>query len=193
MKVFFNASLTGKKDYAENYLKIKEAIEKSGKKIVAAPVFRTDKTDTMSEIIKTGRDHFVNYYTDLQEWIRQADICVFEVSYPSTSIGHEIAMALHGSKPVIALKTAEAPENIILRSINDDRLQLIEYSPDNLGRTIKDAIEYAAENMDTRFNFFISPSIGNYLDWISKVKKVPRAVFLRQLIEEDMKNSDFTS
>ena len=51
---------------------------------------------------------------------------------------------------------------------------------------LKLALDYASDQMDTRFNFFISPKHGNYLDWISKNKKVPRAVYLRRLIEKDM-------
>jgi hypothetical protein len=49
------------------------------------------------------------------------------------------------------------------------------------------------ENIDTRFNFFISPKIGNFLDWIAKKKKLPRAVYLRKLIEDDMdKNKEYS-
>lgn len=183
MKVFFNASLTGKKDYLVNYTKIREAIEKTDMNLVAAPVFDTEK----STVIQEGSEKILDYYNKLQDWIRKSDICVFEVSFPSTSIGHEIAMALHASRPVIALHVKDAAKNPILESITDERLQLIDYDLDKIQRIVEDAFDYATENMDTRFNFFISPQIGNYLDWISKYKKIPRAVFLRQLIEEDMK------
>lgn len=188
MNVFFNASLTGKKEYLDHYQKIHDAIEKNGKKIIAAPVFKTEKSKVITEDTKKAFD----YYKRLQNWIRRADICVFEVSYPSTSIGHEIAMALYASKPVIALHVKDAPENILLQTITDDRLQVIDYTLHNLTQIVEDALDYASENMDTRFNFFISPAIGNYLDWISKHKKVPRAVFLRQLIEKDMKKQGYS-
>jgi hypothetical protein len=49
--------------------------------------------------------------------------------------------------------------------------------------------DYLSDTQDVRFNFFISPQIGNYLDWVSKNKRIPRAVYLRRLIEEDMKNN----
>lgn len=187
MKVFFNASLTGKAEYLSNYEQIRKAIESTDMQLLAAPVFHNEK----DKVIKEGKQEVINYYKKLQNWIRQADICVFEVSYPSTSIGHEIAMALHASKPVVAFHVQDAPPNIILESITDDRLQVIDYEVSQLSRLVTDALAYATEQMDTRFNFFISPQIGNYLDWISKYKKLPRAVFLRQLIEEDMKNQGY--
>ena len=35
----------------------------------------------------------------------------------------------------------------------------------------------------------LKPKIANYLDWIARKKRTPRAVYLRRLIEEDMKAS----
>ena len=189
MKVFFNAPQLGKKEYLEHYQKIKQAIEASGAKLVACPVL--DKS--IDEVIKEGSAEALDYYNNLQKWIKEAEICVFEVSYPSTNAGHEIALALFSNKPVVALHIVDTPGNLVLNSIQDDRLQVLDYSMDDIASTVEDALDYASENMDTRFNFFISPSIGNYLDWISKVKKVPRAVFLRQLIEEDMKIEGYES
>lgn len=187
MKVFFNASLTGRKEYLEHYNRINKAILSTDKEVVAAPVLSGDKAKS----IEGDSKEMMDYYKKLQSWIRKADICVFEVSFPSTSIGHEIALALYSSKPVIALHVEGATKNLILETINDDRLQLIDYKLDDVENVVQDALDYASENMDTRFNFFISPQIGNYLDWISKNKKLPRAVFLRQLIQNDMKKQGY--
>ncbi len=188
MKIVFNASLTGKKEYEEHYKKIHELIEKTGNKIVAAPVLMGD---IHKKVRESDTKEATDYYQKLIGWTKQADVCVFEVSYPSTSIGHEIAIALQYSKPVVAFHVKDAPENIVLESIKSDRLQVIDYELEKLGRLVEDAIDYASEQMDTRFNFFISPQIGAYLDWVAKEKKYPRAVFLRQLIEEDMKKQDY--
>jgi len=184
MKIFFNASLRGKREYGTNYDRIVAALKKTEHKLLASPVVNQDLGVL---ITKTDTKEAGNYYQQLLDWIKKADVCVFEVSYPSTSIGHEVALALQYSKPVVALHVKKAPANLVLESIKDDKFQLVDYSEDNISQTVADAIEYATEQMDTRFNFFISPDIGNYLDWVSKVKKIPRAVFLRQLIEEDMK------
>jgi hypothetical protein len=75
----------------------------------------------------------------------------------------------------------------ILTHQGRDLLYLVEYSAENLKAQLSEYIEFAKINSDTRFNFFISPQIGSYLDLISHHKKLPRAVYLRRLIEDDMK------
>ena len=54
---------------------------------------------------------------------------------------------------------------------------------------VASALDYVSSAQDVRFNFFISPTIGLYLDWISKNKRIPRAVYLRKLIEEEMREN----
>jgi len=62
----------------------------------------------------------------------------------------------------------------------------------DLEEILKMACGEAKEQMDTRFNFFISPLHQTYLDWIAKHRKIPRSVYLRDLIERDMaQNKEF--
>jgi hypothetical protein len=124
---------------------------------------------------------------------KTSDIVILEASGQSIGIGQELAFALSISKPVIVLYKDNMKPHI-LRDEGGDSLILSPYNDQNLESVIKDSIEYAASQQDVRFNFFISPAIGNYLDWISKVKKIPRSVFLRGLIEKDMeKNDEYSS
>ncbi|KKU06601.1 MAG: hypothetical protein UX10_C0028G0029, partial [Candidatus Magasanikbacteria bacterium GW2011_GWA2_45_39] len=99
MKIFFNASLTGKKLYKSNYLAIIDQLEKLDHTIISAPV----KTGDITKVAQASQQQAEKYYEDLMKSIAAADINVFEVSYPSTGIGHEIAVSLHRGKPVIAL------------------------------------------------------------------------------------------
>ena len=185
MKIFFNASLSGKEEFGEHYQKLHDAILKTDNEIIGSPVI-TDADSTDWSKAKEAS----NYYKRIKKLTKAADLCIFEVSYPSTSIGYEVALALGMGKPVVAFHVEDAPQNLVLESIKDDKFQLIDYKLDRLRGVVEDAIEYALEQADTRFNFFISPDIGAYLDWISKERKVPRAVFLRQLIEQDMEQFD---
>lgn len=186
MKIFFNSSLAGKNEFVGNYKEIFDALEKTGHKLLQSPVFESQAEEVVKETAKQAG----SYYDKLVQWIKQADVCVFEASYPSTSIGHEIALALHMSKPVIALHVKTAPRNKVLESIGDEKLQVLDYTPGNLGDQVAEAVDYALEQADTRFNFFISPQIGAYLDRVSKERRVPRAVYLRRLIEEDMESNE---
>lgn len=188
MKVFFNASLTGKREYGDYYEKIFAAIEKAGHAIVEAPVMNTTllrKRD--SENAKTAGE----FYKKVLEAIKEAECCVFEVSFPSFGIGYEITTALSQSKTIIALRQKGSPKNALLETITDDRFQMVEYEEETVAERVKDSLDFASSQVDTRFNFFISPRIGAYMDWVAKKRKTPRAVFLRQLIEDDMKEQGY--
>ena len=184
MKIFFNASLTGKKIYKSNYLAIIYQLEKLGHTIISSPV----KTGEITKVIQASQQQAERYYEDLMKSIAAADINVFEVSYPSTGIGHEIAVSLHRGKPAIALYV-KGKNPYIFDSVIDEKLQVIEYHVQDLDKILVDAINYALDQQDVRFNFFVSPNIQQYLDWIAKYKRTPRAVYLRDLLEKDMKEN----
>ena len=181
MKIYFDASLSGKKEYLSNYKDVVSLIEKFGHKLIASTVFDRNPDDIVSET----SDEAASWYKGFLKSVAKADICVFEVSHPSTGIGHEVAMALNTNKPVIALHV-KGRRPFVLESINQDKLQVIQYEPNNLKSTLEAALDYASDQQDTRFNFFISPKIANYLDWISRTKRLPRAVYLRKLIENHL-------
>jgi 2'-deoxynucleoside 5'-phosphate N-hydrolase len=180
MKILFNSSVTGRDEYEENYKAIEENLNALGHE-VTTPFFIGKKEDVKAETEKEA----ILYYNRLQKWLKESDILVFEVSYPSLGIGHEISWGLSLNKPVIVLYV-KGKKPVVLDAIPNDKLQVVEYNTRNLSRQIKDALEYASEQQDTRFNFFISPKQQQFLDWVAKHKKIPRAVFLRNLIEEEM-------
>lgn len=185
MKVYYTASARGLKSFQNQYKKIYDSIEKLGHKNLDDLVFNINETDfyggTHSEQTKL--------YERTIKLIKKSDVVVLEVSVPSLSMGYVLHKALELSKPVIVLyQPGNAP--FFLQGVENDKLQVIEYLDEDLENTLKDAVEYATGMSDVRFNFFISPAIGNYLDWISKEKKIPRSVYLRGLIEKDMEDND---
>ncbi len=185
MKVYFVASLEGKRKYQENYKIIVESIKNLGAKVISEHILGTSK----QEVEKQTKEKEKKFYKKVKHWIKQADIVVAEVSHRSTNVGHEISLALSKNKPVVLLHVkGETPS--LFKGIDSDKLQLIAYQPETVGKDLKYALDYAQDRKDTRFNFFISPKHQNYLDWISRKKRIPRSVFLRQLIEEHMRHND---
>ena len=184
MKIYFTASISGKEKYLSNYKMIIEALKNLDVQILSNHVLITDRED----IEKVSPEDERKFYDKVNEWINQSDIVIAEVSHQSTSIGHEITHAFSKNKPVILLHV-EDKSPILFKGIKSDRLQLIEYHVEDLESQLKKAINFASDNQDTRFNFFISPEHQNYLDWIAKHRKIPRSVFLRRLIEEHMEDN----
>lgn len=118
--------------------------------------------------------------------VKKADIVIMEVSGHSMSMGYLISKALEMNKPVIVLHKKEYIPNFI-KGIGDPKLVICEYSESDVEEVVEKALKKAASLIDVRFNFFVNSKILNYLDWVSQKKMLPRSVFLRNLIEREMK------
>lgn len=182
MKIYFTASLRGKEEYGHNYELIVRDLVSLGNKMVSDHVMKNN----FESVAAQDKDQAVGSYAKLINWIKKADVFVAEVSTQSLSVGHEITEAMNMSKPVILLYTGDRRPSMLFGS-GYEKLQLIKYERDNVRRLLGSAIEEAKKHADVRFNFFVSPKILAYLDWVAKNKMIPRSVFLRDLIEKEMR------
>jgi len=180
MKVHFIGGLSGNK---EDYKRIVKIIKASGHDLV------TDHSvvRTMQDLERETPEEAELYAKKMTQWMKRADAVVVETTVPVLGAGYEIAVALQLGKPVVVLYRPAADNSPhVLKGAASDKLQVNSYSDKTLEEVLTLALEYANEQVDTRFNFFVSPAIVNYLDWVSKKKRLPRAVYLRRLIEKDM-------
>ena len=132
--------------------------------------------------LKTTRDNYIKSI----EAVKKADIIIMEVTGHSMSMGYLISKALELSKPVVALHKKEHPP-IFIKGINDKKLIICEYESENVEEIMGEALKRANSMVDVRFNFFVNTKILNYLDWVAQKRMQPRSVFLRNLIEREMK------
>jgi len=186
MKVFYTASLRGVIENKENLEKIYRLIEKLGHSNLDDVLFNIgDKEKFYSGSHTEKIEHFKRII-----WcIKKADVVLLEVSTHSLSMGFILHKALELGKPVVALHLHDRSP-FFAQGIEDEKLQVLEYNKGALESILKSSIEYAAKISDIRFNFFISANISQFLDLISKVKKIPRSVYIRSLIENDMQTPE---
>ena len=181
MKVYFSAAIVQKEVFGKTYGKIVKLLKDEGHDL-----FQDTTEVSLQEVMNKSDDQRVRYYKKVLKWIAKADVVVLETSFPSTlHIGHEISLASQKGKPVVALYMKGHEPSFFLGR-EDEKLFWVEYEEDNVIDELKYALKLASEAMDTRFNFFISPKIANFLDWVSKTKRLPRAVYLRNLIQDKM-------
>lgn len=185
MKVYFAFSARGNTELEKNYHLIKSTLKQVG----GVDILMLESDPTV--IYNYSHEELVNLYKQAMNAIRKCDVVLLEVSTHSLSMGYLMQTALSMGKPVIALYVKDrAPAFAI--GIDDEKLQVVEYSLSNLPQVLELALDYAEETSDIRFNFFVTPTISSYLDWVAKEKKLPRSVYLRRLIEDDMgKNDEF--
>lgn len=185
MKIFFTGSPRALKLFRKEHEALYKSFETLGHKHLSKLVVDADPED----FYLSDHERIVNHYNETIDNLKKADIVVAEISTHSMSMGYLVEKALGLGKPTIVFHLPEYPP-FFFSGIDDDKLQIVEYTTETAIDVVKDAVDYAMSQQDVRFNFFISPAIGNYLDWISKVKKIPRSVYLRNLIEKDMEDND---
>ena len=98
-KVFFGCSMRGgyAKVSREELVKLRDCIEDLGHKLVSKHqleegIFEVEKKLANKEI--HDRDY---------DWLREADVGIFEISNPSLGTGGEISDIVHLGKPVLCL------------------------------------------------------------------------------------------
>jgi|GEM_PF-1619010 len=135
-------------------------------------------------------------YKNLLESVRTSNLVVCEATQSSTELGLSVALALQFYKPVVLFyeKRAKLPVFEYLLDPTRDNIQVIAYDRFSLKKEIRMALCTAVCGVESRFNFFITPEIGVYLNWVAKHYRLPRSVYLRRLIEQDLKhNIDYVS
>lgn len=184
MKFHFFGSLTGNKS---NYRVIFEILEELGCEPITRHVFKR----SLADIKKESPSDSERYVKKMLGWIKRADFIVFEVTREEVSIGYELMLSLEKSKPVMVLfdkNVIEIPPT--LRGVNNEKLLIYDYEtgrPDKLKRLLKTALLEVKKQRDIRFTLLLSPQIISFLNEISYSQGVPKSVFLRNLIEVEMR------
>ncbi|MDD4135857.1 MAG: hypothetical protein PHN66_02175 [Candidatus Shapirobacteria bacterium] len=184
MKIYFVASARLVDIEPKLYSRMYLCLSAQGK-MVSDKVMKWVKTGVRDMSGAPQKIKRENYIQSIDS-VKKADVVVMEVSGHSMSMGYLISNALEMNKPVIALHNKEHTP-VFIKGINDSRLIISEYDKENVEQVIKEALNKANSLIDVRFNFFINPKILNYLDWIAQKRMLPRSVFLRNLIEREMK------
>ncbi len=184
MKVYFTASIAAKKQLLHNYLMILDILKSKKHDVIAEHIINTEE----SQIHLQTKDQRLQFHERLEEWIRSCDFMIAETTFPSISVGYEISLALRVGKPVLLLYSEGNPPSL-LEHHKDDKLIAERYTADTVKPIIEDFISYTNQKSDLRFTFFVTPAIVNYLDDLAKRKKIPKSVYLRRLIEEDMQKN----
>jgi len=184
MQVYFIASSRLVAQDKEIYSQMYKTIS-SEYKMVSDKVWKWVKTG-VNDLIKSDEQAKKENYTETLKCINKADVVVMEISGHSMSMGYIVSKALEINKPVIAMYR-EGMEPVFIAGIGDPKLIMVKYTPENFEKMIWESLKKARSLIDVRFNFFVSPKILTYLDWVGQKRMIPKSVFLRNLIEREMK------
>ncbi|NTV31575.1 hypothetical protein HGA91_06385 [candidate division WWE3 bacterium] len=188
MTIYFTASIAGKRDHPEimeRYKSIVDKLRSLGHEVLSDHVLQAD----YDQVLNAEDDYRVKFYRDMLNKINKADLVFAEMSVSSASIGHEVTIALEKNKPVIIASESGIPQ--IFKALQDHNIYFLEYKGlDQLLSQLEDEIESVKEGEDIRFNFLIPPTMVDYLEWVSKSRRIPKSVFIRDLVKREMLNDE---
>ncbi len=188
MKAYFAASFRGLKYYLRYYKQIYQAIDQCGAKHLEKSLLHLTEEDAYRNLEKGGVKAHIDFYNKIIDYIKTADINIFDCSMPSLGIGFQVEKSLEFNKPTIVLYLSGHTPHF-MAGTKDEKLLLKEYSDKNIASVVTKAIEEARNLTDKRFNFFVSPAMLAYLERISKKKYVTKSALIRDLINNYMKKN----
>lgn len=181
MKAYFTASIVGKRWHLPYYKKIVEILKSYEIDVIADHILNVNEADIQMQ----SKDIRLAFHNRLEKWINSADFMVVESSFPSISVGYEISLAMFRDKPILVLYREGDPPSLFAYHKNE-KLVVEKYTDATLKPIIEDFINFAHSGADHRFTFFITSQIARYLEDMARKKKMPKSVYLRHLIEQDM-------
>jgi len=182
MLAYFTASIVGKKYHLKNYQRISQILQDRNVEVIDEHIMRVSEHDIQ---IQT-KEKRLEFHKQLEDAISSADFLVAETSFPSISVGYEISMALDRNKPVLILYSEGDPPSLFAYH-ESEKIVSEKYTAATLPTIISDFLQFVRGEADTRFTFFISSKQASYLAKQAKLKRVPKSVYLRNLIDEDIK------
>lgn len=188
LNIFFNVSSRSEENIRVCSRKIFDLLEEFN------CLHKYDYLNDEVEFSKEVTEQSLNVlYNRVIKSLQKSDIIILEVSTNSFTQGYILQKSLEMGKPVIALHQ-RGKYSVFIKGIKNPLLQTVEYDKYGLSESLEEALQFAIENLMTKFNFYLSNDISNYLNWISKNKNLPKSEFVRALIRDHMdKNSEYLS
>ncbi len=188
MKVGIVASLRGRDQYGHHYETIINHLEKKGHTAIHSLHIK------MEEILKLPspeRDIYFNKF--YKKLLKEADVILVECSFSSMNVGYGTAFLVHNGKPVVAIYVEGshgAGFGVDYLNNEDDRITVLSYKEDELANTLEYVLKLLETKVDRRFTMVFPSRLMAKLEEISIRKKLPKAVFIRQAIENALASEE---
>lgn len=181
MTIYFTASLKGKPHLQQFYERIANYLTKHGHTVIADQILK----HTSDDVSHQSQKEHLEYFRKVEQWLNECDCVIAEVSHRSVSVGYEISRAQHRKKPILVLYHDTTPPTLLVYQ-PDESVVCERYTDNNLESVLNDFLEYTEGSHDSRFTFFISPSLSAYLEEKAHTTHTTKSGYLRQLIQSDM-------
>ncbi len=185
MKIFFHASIYGKRFYEKQYKTIVEICESNKNQVYSDHILKRNYRDTD----KFSREDHERDFRKITDEIKKSDAVIVEGTYPSIGTGHYMTIALSYLKPVLVLYQKN-PHGVLVG--NPNRLLFLEkYNIKDLDKLKKKIARFMLlakkKTLKNRFNLMLDDEMVEFLDIQAKKLNLSKADLIRQMISEKAK------
>lgn len=183
MKIGLLASYRGQKQYDKEHRAIIDHLQKRGHTVI-------HNMDTHIEVLAAMS--YADREAIFMEHYKRLEVCeivVAECSLQSTQVGFGLSYLRMKGKPIVMISKKGAQQQLEPKGeiySNIEHLYIAEYDDSDLAEVLDDAVDYMSEQLDKRFTMIFPSELMARLEELSVKKKLPKAVFIRQLIEKSL-------
>lgn len=177
MKIYFNYSTAGEKQYFKEYSTLVKLIRKLNHEVISDQILgKKYQSSDKKEVYKQVQDK--------KKLIKISDAVIVESTYPSIGIGYLVGYALGQHKNVLVLYQ-NSPHAVFLGDTNR-LLTIKKYEIKNENKILRDIEKFLKSSKNKilkyRFNMMIDQSMDDFLSIESIKKRISKADYVRQLI-----------
>lgn len=192
MKIFYTTSADAVNQKSKRYtIALSLLRDQLGKKNVFSPEER-------KLIKRSENDKEASESVNLKEkQLKECDLVIADITDGTAGVGYFISTALFLKKPTLVIQEESASMHEIHDSITTGKNRLLTYKTykdleNELTGILKEFVNKAKQQLDTKFILIIPAEIDRYLEWASDYKRMHKAQIVRNAIEEYMeKDSDW--
>lgn len=185
MRVYFIASSAGIKEYLKNYRSIIKIVKQLGHQIADEWVEKevaAQKKET-PQFRRLRRAIFQRSVTAMMT----SDVVIAEISMPAGSVGYQIAFALDHDIPVLCLCFKNRKKYIpsMIKTNPSQNLTICLYTQTSLLKILTGYFQ-SRPKTSVKFNLYVSREMKRFLNWKSKITRIPKSEIVRKFIEDNM-------
>lgn len=124
--------------------------------------------------------------------VDESDFLVAEISYPSVGVGYLIGYAASKKKKILCLYRNNLDISIssFISTVPESKITIQKYDIETLEGILSNYFATTKPNKLYKFNFIISQTVKDYIDWLSLDTKNSVSKKLRNIIEEKVIKQD---
>lgn len=183
MKIGFLTAKRAETQFPEEFKLIVQHLEQNGHEVIHHLDIPLESILPLSYAAR--QELFMDFYHRLTE----CDLVFADTSIQSTQVGFGLAYLRTKGLPVVILSQGELTNQFFPKGeiySNIEHMMAYHYTKSTIKSILDEALDFMSEQMDKRFTMIFPANLMAKLEEFSQKKKLPKAVYIRQLIEKSL-------